>query len=172
MAVAHVPITTASALRRYALSLPGAYEEFPWGERVIKVAKKIFVFLGRGHDASASAASSPSVQAGQRGAAGALVISVKLPQTGVHVLSLPVASPTAYGLGKSGWVSVRLSRQAFVPLQVMQDWIDESYQAIAPKKLLAQLPGSVGSVPGKTLAGASATRRPRRRSAMGKAAAG
>jgi 23S rRNA (guanosine2251-2'-O)-methyltransferase len=33
-------------LRKYALSFPDAVEEFPWGERVIKVRGKIFVFLG------------------------------------------------------------------------------------------------------------------------------
>ena len=35
-------------LRAFALSLPGAGEHFPWGERVVKVNGKIFVFLG--HD--------------------------------------------------------------------------------------------------------------------------
>ncbi|MBA3709787.1 MAG: hypothetical protein H0W83_13320, partial [Planctomycetes bacterium] len=39
----------AKALRAFALAFPGAYEDFPWGERVVKVAKKVFVFLGRGH---------------------------------------------------------------------------------------------------------------------------
>ena len=32
-------------LRTFALGLPGAYEEFPWGESVVKVNKKMFVFL-------------------------------------------------------------------------------------------------------------------------------
>ena len=34
------------ALRDYALSFPGATEDFPWGERVAKVKGKVFVFLG------------------------------------------------------------------------------------------------------------------------------
>ena len=33
-------------LRAFALRLPRAREEFPWGERVIKVGKKVFVFMG------------------------------------------------------------------------------------------------------------------------------
>jgi len=35
-----------AALRDFALGFPGAREEFPWGERVVKVGKKVFVFLG------------------------------------------------------------------------------------------------------------------------------
>ena len=32
-------------LRKHALSYPEAYEEFPWGERAIKVKGKVFVFM-------------------------------------------------------------------------------------------------------------------------------
>jgi len=34
------------ALREYIFSLPGAHEDFPWGESVAKVQKKVFVFPG------------------------------------------------------------------------------------------------------------------------------
>src|SRR6059036_4270354 len=33
-------------VRGFALGLPGAAEEFPWGETVAKVDSKVFVFLG------------------------------------------------------------------------------------------------------------------------------
>jgi predicted DNA-binding protein (MmcQ/YjbR family) len=33
-------------LTSFALGLPGAAEDLPWGERVVKVRGKIFVFLG------------------------------------------------------------------------------------------------------------------------------
>lgn len=33
-------------LRTYALTFPEAYEDYPWGEMVVKVQKKVFVFLG------------------------------------------------------------------------------------------------------------------------------
>jgi len=33
-------------LRAFAGDLPEAYEGFPWGELVVKVNKKVFVFLG------------------------------------------------------------------------------------------------------------------------------
>jgi len=36
-----------TVLRDYAMSFPGATEDFPWGERVIKVNKKVFVFMGK-----------------------------------------------------------------------------------------------------------------------------
>ena len=42
----------AKALREYALAFPEAWEDFPWGDRVVKVGKKIFVFLGAGADAA------------------------------------------------------------------------------------------------------------------------
>ncbi|MEU1183358.1 MmcQ/YjbR family DNA-binding protein [Streptomyces sp. NPDC005820] len=33
-------------VREFALGLPGATEEYPWGETVAKVNRKVFVFLG------------------------------------------------------------------------------------------------------------------------------
>ena len=44
------PKATLAALRRHALTYPEATEEFPWGDRTIKVRGKIFVFLGAGTD--------------------------------------------------------------------------------------------------------------------------
>jgi len=110
------------ALRQLALSLPGAYEEFPWGESVAKVNKKVFVFLGY-------------VPTPERG----LGFSVKLPQTGPDVLTLPFAEPTGYGLGKYGWVSLRFQPDELPPLEMLRAWVLESYRAIAPKRLAAQL---------------------------------
>jgi predicted DNA-binding protein (MmcQ/YjbR family) len=108
-------------LREFALGLPGAYEEFPWGERVVKVNQKIFVFFG--HD----------------GAARGLRLSVKLPLSRDEALAFPFAHPTGYGLGKSGWISARFSPGERLPVPVLLDWIEESYRAIAPKRLVAQI---------------------------------
>ena len=38
--------TRRDSLLEFALSLPEAHEDHPWGETVVKVRKKIFVFLG------------------------------------------------------------------------------------------------------------------------------
>jgi predicted DNA-binding protein (MmcQ/YjbR family) len=66
-------------------------------------------------------------------------LSAKLPSSGGVALKLPFASPTEYGLGRSGWVTARFARGARVPLDVLRLWVDESYRAIAPKRLVAQL---------------------------------
>lgn len=108
----------ASAMRAYGLSLPEAYEDFPWGERVLKVRKKVFVFLGSDERLPEQ-----------------LGFSVKLPESGQALLSLPFATPTGYGLGKSGWVSVRCQPEQPFPLELIEEWLRESYCAVAPRKL-------------------------------------
>jgi predicted DNA-binding protein (MmcQ/YjbR family) len=111
----------ARALREYALGLPGATEDFPWGERVAKVGGKVFVFLG-----------ADPVPGGPMG------LSVKLPDSGPEALDLPFTKPTGYGLGKSGWVSATFSDGDSAPIEILKDWILESYRAVAPKKLAGQ----------------------------------
>ena len=128
-------------LRDFAMGYPGAHEDFPWGERVIKVKGKVFLFLG-GKDADLS-------------------LSVKLPSSGLIALGLPFASPTGYGLARSGWVTARFAPKEKPPLEVLRAWIDESYRAVAPKKLVATLPeGAPVSAAKKA--------RPRRKATAGK----
>ncbi len=110
----------AAKLRRAALAYPDAVEDFPWGERVFKVKKKIFAF----------------VQVEDR----ALYVTVKLPHSGPVALLLPFAEPTGYNLGKSGWVSARFARARDVPVDMLLDWLDESYRAIAPARSVRSLP--------------------------------
>ena len=104
------------------MTYPGAHEDFPWGEVVTKVRKKVFVFYG----------AKDSLERG-------VGFSVKLPHSGPLVLGQPFAAPTGYGLGRAGWVSVRVLPGEAPPLEVMKSWIDESYRAIAPKRLIAEL---------------------------------
>ena len=69
---------------------------------------------------------------------------------------LPFVEPTAYGLGKSGWVSAKFPPNRKPPVEMLKAWIDESYRAQAPKKLVA----SLESKPARTTARKS-KRKPR-----------
>lgn len=117
--------SASKALREFAMALPGATEHFPWGERVAKVGGKVFVFLGV-----------DPVPGGPMG------LSVKLPASSREALELPFARPTGYGLGKSGWVSATFADGDSPPLGILEEWILESYRAVAPKKLVEELDGS------------------------------
>lgn len=109
-------------LRSFALSLPDVAEDFPWGERVAKVNGKVFVFLGRDERA------------------GPPLLTVKLFESHGHALSLEGAEPTGYGLGRAGWVNVPLDAEG-VTLELLRDWIEESYRIVAPKRFVAELDG-------------------------------
>ena len=115
------PLASAeSALRKFALGFPESTEDFPWGERSLKVRGKVFVFLSR-HD-------------------GVLRVTTKLPVSSATALELPFAEPTGYGLGQHGWVTATFEPEADnIPLDLIREWIDESYRAVAPRSVLAKL---------------------------------
>jgi predicted DNA-binding protein (MmcQ/YjbR family) len=113
------PRATRRRILSFALGLPEAFEDHPWDEDVAKVGKKVFVFLG----------SQDSDNPG---------MTVKLRESHDHALSIPGAAPTGYGLGKSGWVDVPF-RGLPPALEVLKDWVEESYRLVAPKRLLAEL---------------------------------
>jgi predicted DNA-binding protein (MmcQ/YjbR family) len=113
---------TRDKLLAFALSLPESVEEHPWGEDVVKVRGKIFLFGG---------------------AAGSRRMSVKLAESHAHALTIEGSRPTAYGLGPSGWVTVPL-RAPGVSLGLLRDWVEESYRIVAPKRLLAEPDSSSG----------------------------
>jgi len=113
-------LQSASAeLYAIALAYPGAVLDTPWGERVVKVAKRIFVFAGV-HE-------------------GRLRVTCKLPRTRDAAMLLPFASPTGYNLGPHGWVTATFEAGDDPPVGLLAAWIDESYRAVAPKKLVALL---------------------------------
>ncbi|MFJ5727015.1 MmcQ/YjbR family DNA-binding protein [Streptomyces paradoxus] len=125
MAVPRNALKKWEKVRAFALGLPDAVEEFPWGESVAKVNKKVFVFLG--------------VQDGSY----PLGVTVKLKDetAHAHALACPGAEPAGYGLGKAGWVSVPLEHQGAPTAEVLCDWVEESYRVIAPKRLIVVLDG-------------------------------
>ncbi|MFG2193692.1 MmcQ/YjbR family DNA-binding protein [Streptomyces sp. NPDC048639] len=117
------PLKVREKVRAFALGLPGAVEEFPWGESVIKVNKKVFVFLG---------VDDGSYPPG---------VTLKLKDEAVHehAMSCPGAEPAGYGLGKAGWVSIPLAERGAPAADLLCDWVEESYRVIAPKRLIAEL---------------------------------
>ncbi len=109
-----------SHLLEYALALPEAWEDHPWGERVVKVGKKVFLFGG--------------LDEGRWWPS----ITVKLSSSHPLAIAQPGVSPTGYGLGRAGWVTVKLD-EASLPYEALQDWVEESYRAVAPRRLVAEL---------------------------------
>lgn len=109
------------AIRRYALRMPAATEDYPWGHRAFRVGKKVFLFLAWDD--------------------GVFSATAKLPQSQGIALTLPFAEPTGYGMGRSGWVTARFSGENEVPVGLLCGWIEESYRSIAPKDLAARLKG-------------------------------
>ncbi|MFE9621767.1 MmcQ/YjbR family DNA-binding protein [Streptomyces sp. NPDC006527] len=125
MAVPRNALRKREKVRAFALGLPGATEEFPWGETVAKVGRKVFVFLG--------------VDDGSH----PLGVTVKLRDetAHAHALSCPGAEPAGYGLGRAGWVSIPLEPQGAPAADLLCDWVEESYRTVAPKRLTAELDG-------------------------------
>ncbi len=107
-------------LKAYGLAFPGAHEKAPWpGHNDVAVKDKTFVYL--------NAPGEP------------LGIGCKLPSSSNVALMLPWVKPMEYGMGKSGWVSATPPADQPAPIEMFKAWIDESYRAQAPKKLVAQL---------------------------------
>ena len=123
MAVDRNALKKRAKVRESALGLPGAVEEFPWGETVAKVNKKVFVFLG--------------VDDGSHPPGMTVKLTDEAAHT--HALTAPGAAPAGYGLGKAGWVRVPLAEQGAPAAELLCDWVEESYRAIAPKRLTAEL---------------------------------
>ncbi len=111
------PRDAFKALQKHARAFPGAWEDHPWGETVYNVGRKVFVFMGVSNDE------------------GTFGMSCKLPQSSEAAVTMfSFATPTGYGLGKSGWVSASFGKKDDVPAELLRQWIDESYAAVAPKR--------------------------------------
>ena len=124
-----MPRTTLKQLTEKMLAYGQRFPEVtvghPWGETTLQVRGKNFLFLRHEGDE--------------------LSFSVKLPRSAVAALALPLVKPTEYGLGRHGWVTCRLTAVAPGIQDQCMEWLDESYAAVAPKKLAAM----VGSIPKK-----------------------
>lgn len=106
-------------LRAFGLALPEAHTKSPWpGHLDLAVRDKTFAYLN---------AEMP------------LRISCKLPHSCHEALGLPFTEPTGYGLGKSGWVTATFKAADAPPVAFLKAWIEESYRAQAPKRLVNAL---------------------------------
>jgi hypothetical protein len=85
------------------------------GEDVAKVGKKIFVFFGR-----------PGPTVG---------IGVKLARSLLYARTRPFVQRIGYGMDDAGWVAARFSPTDEAPLDLLEEWIEENFTAIAPKRL-------------------------------------
>jgi predicted DNA-binding protein (MmcQ/YjbR family) len=109
-----------AAVRGLALAYPGAWEDHPWGDTVFKAGpKKVFCFYGRGDDR--------------------IHLGLKVPRSFEVALAMPGARPSAYGLGRHGWVSLEARPGAEPKLDLIEAWLEESYRATAPASLVREL---------------------------------
>lgn len=115
------PADAADQLRAFGLTYPGVALKSPWpGHADLAVRDKTFAYL--------SVAGEP------------FSLSCKLPFSGEEARTMDWVTPTAYGLGRSGWVTASWPDDVEDPLALFRGWIDESYRAQAPKKLIALAP--------------------------------
>ncbi|MEU1475288.1 MmcQ/YjbR family DNA-binding protein [Streptomyces sp. NPDC005760] len=73
------------------------------------------------------------------GAADAAEPHIDTAEAHAHALTVPGAAPSGYGLGKAGWVRVPLAEKGAPAADLLCDWVEESYRAIAPKRLISEL---------------------------------
>jgi hypothetical protein len=110
-------------VREFALSFPNAFEDFPWGVPVVKVATgskwpPLFVWLG-------------AREADAHG------VYVNLTDSYEQAVAIAGAFPTATsGVGRWGRLTVPLPVKN---LDLLLDWVDESYRNVAPQRLVALL---------------------------------
>ena len=102
----------------FAATFPQAWEDHPWGHTVMKVGKKVFVFFG-----------------GEAHPQDELWVTVKLPVSYDMALTLPYMRPAGHGLWRGGWAQLVQPRGDDFDLTTIRGWIDQSYRAVAPKKL-------------------------------------
>jgi predicted DNA-binding protein (MmcQ/YjbR family) len=125
------PAVARKQLRAHALKHPEAWADEPWpGDHVVKVGKKIFVFLG-GEGAEVS-------------------LGVKLPRSLLFARAQTFVQKMGYGMDKSGWVAARFTKGEEIPLGLLRSWIDESYETVAAGALPKRK--SVAPATPKTLA--------------------
>ena len=136
-------------LRAFGLKYPGAHLKSPWpGHMDLAVNDKTFAYMAPPGEG--------------------FFVGVKLPFTGEEAREKPWAKPTPYGLGKSGWTNFSPPDDE-IDTGVFEQWIDESYRAQAPKKLVKTLAPLAATATAKPAA--AAAKKPRKPAAKRRPAA-
>jgi predicted DNA-binding protein (MmcQ/YjbR family) len=116
-----MPGSSLDLIRSMASKYPEAEKAFLFGDHeVFRVKKKVFVWLGTTDE-------------------GGTYLSVKLKDSQNMALMLPFIRPAAYGMAKWGWIDAQFPKGGKLLVELVAQWIDESYRHTAPKKLLEQL---------------------------------
>ena len=124
------------AVREFALALPAAEEDLPWGEPVVKVRRRPGVPPWRKDGAGVYGPM--FLWLGLREAE-APAVAVKLTASHETAIAIARAVPTtSSGLGQWGWVTVPLT-PAGLDVELLCDWVEESYRDVAPKRLVLAL---------------------------------
>lgn len=106
------------ALRERALALPEVSEGASCVNRAFKARKKNFLFLGE--------------------KPGEIRVMVKL-GPGLAAAEQRAADDARISVGKHGWLTLRFAPGAPLPMELLGDWLEESYRLVAPKTLVRQL---------------------------------
>ncbi len=134
----------AEDVKDFALGLPGAYEDTPWGGSVARVKKGVFVYFGRSDEEKLKASEKKRAHIGQPGD---YSINVKLPRSGRKAIAAGIGRPSDYGMGAKGWVTLTFPPAASLPADDLKAWIEESYLAVAPPSLAKQLAAERAKAP-------------------------
>lgn len=109
-------------LRKFALSLPAVEEGTSCVNRAFRAGRKGFAYLGMKGDQ--------------------FKLMVKLTDSLPAAAALQKKQPDNYTVGKHGWVTVWLPHRDKVAKGLLEGWIEESFRALVPAKIRAQLPAA------------------------------
>ncbi|HVE84945.1 MAG TPA: MmcQ/YjbR family DNA-binding protein [Myxococcales bacterium] len=117
------PKAAYEKIKETALGYPGAELAVILGDHeVVRVKDKVFLWLG--------------------GENQGCYFGVRLPESQDAAMALPFVEPMGYGMAKWGWVGAKFEKGQDVPLDMVLQWVEESYRKVAPKRLVAQLGGA------------------------------
>jgi len=74
-----------------------------------------------------------------------LHITVKLKSMHRAALKMSNVTKTGYGLGKHGWVTAEFAKSGIPSMELLRQWVNESFRMVAPKKIVAALEELDGS---------------------------